>query len=165
MGLIISRSLFVFFAKNNEDSSEMKKIYSKLSQNILLRTRLYNLRKQLSTGKKIQSFLEKHNKKIKWQIKRLYRYRNIATHIGEEVQSIDIAVNHIHNYFDYVVNYIICKNENGDYISNVASLSFEAQNDNRIQNELLKSDEELGESNYTDYLFGADNNLINYDFY
>ena len=154
-----------FFAKNNEDSSEMKKIYSKLSQNILLRTRLYNLRKQLSTGKKIQSFLEKHNKKIKWQIKRLYRYRNIATHIGEEVQSIDIAVNHIHNYFDYVVNYIICKNENGDYISNVASLSFEAQNDNRIQNELLKSDEELGESNYTDYLFGADNNLINYDFY
>lgn len=153
-----------YFSVNPESSNEMKEIYTLLSDNPLLRTRLFDLRKKLSSGKKIQALLKKHQQKIEWQIKRLYRDRNIATHIGDEVPNLNVVVNHIHNYFDFIINYIICKSENSDFVSSIASLAFEAQNDNRIHNELLKSDEKLSIDNYMEYLFGPDSNLINYNF-
>ena len=48
--------------------------------------------------------LENHQIKIEWQLKRWYRIRNIATHLGEEITGADVAVNHLHYYLDFVVN-------------------------------------------------------------
>ena len=109
-------------------------------------------------------FLEKHRVRIEWQLRRIYRIRNIATHLGTDIDGIDIVVNHLHNYFDFVVNYMLCKSENGDAVINTSTAVFEAKNDNRIYIELLKGDESLSESNYLHYLFGPDTNLINYQF-
>ena len=80
-----------YFSAHAENSTEMKKIYGCLSQNPLLRTRLFSLRKVLADGKSIAAFLDSHETRIRWQIKRLYRMRNIATHLGVEVPGIDIA--------------------------------------------------------------------------
>lgn len=153
-----------YFSAHTENSIEMKKIYGYLSQNPLLRTRLFSLRKALSDGKSIATFLDSHETRIRWQIKRLYRMRNIATHLGVEVPGIDIAANHLHNYFDYVVNYMLCKSENGDYVISTAAVVFEAKNDNRIHAEMLKENNPLSLDNYVAYLFGPDGNLINYQF-
>ena len=157
--------LFVeYFSTYTESSEEMKKIYAYLRENPLLRTRLYDIRKELSTGKHISEYLNAHEKKIEWQLKRLYRARNIATHVGEELTYLEIVINHLHNYFDFSVNYILCKSENGDYINSISTLVFEAQIDNRIHNEMLKTDQRLSSDNYKDFLFGPDQNLINYAF-
>ena len=162
---ISSFELFVeYFSKNEARSSEMKKIYSQLSNNPLLRSRLFNMRENLKNGESIQSVIEAHNSKIVWQLKRLYRIRNVATHLGETASGLEIAVNHLHNYFDYAINYMLCKSENGDIIVSTASLVFEAKNDNRIRYEMLKSKENLSLENYQDYLFGPDLNLIKYQF-
>lgn len=154
-----------YFSKYSESSDEMKKLYSLLSYNPLLRSRLFDIRKKLSSGESISEFLETHKKRIKWQLMRIYRFRNIATHLGNDISGINIVVNHVHDYFDFIVNYILCKSENDDYISSVSTLVFEAQNDNQIHHELLKSNEKLSESNYMEYLFGPDKKLINYEFY
>lgn len=90
--------------------------------------------------------------------------RNIATHLGVEISGTDIAANHLHNYFDYVVNYMLCKSENGDYVISTAAVVFEAKNDNQIYYERLKDNKPLSKDNYLVYLFGPDSNLIKYQF-
>ncbi len=164
LGISDFKSFVAYFSSFQESSPEMKKIYSLLHQNPLLRARLFEARKSMSSGKKIGELLNKHQVRIEWQLKRLYRTRNIATHIGIELSYVEIVVNHLHNYFDYVVDYILCKSENGDYISSISALVFEAQNDNKIHMELLKNDDSLSAKNYIGFLFGPDTHLINYAF-
>lgn len=154
----------LYFSSYSEDSAEMKELYKFLSKNPLLRSRIYEMRKNLGTGQRINALLLNHSQKIEWQLQRIYRARNIATHLGEQMPFMHILVNHLHNYFDYVINYIICKSENRDYISNVQSIIFEAKCDNRIHLELLKSFDMLTKANYQSCLFGPDTNLINYSF-
>lgn len=157
-------SFVKYFSSYQENSSEMKKIYVHLSTNPLLRSRLFTMRKNLANGKTISKLLENHKQRIEWHLNRLYRIRNIATHLGAEIEGSDIALNHLHSYFDCVVNYLLCKSENGDYVPNISALVFEAKNDNMIHHELLKSEVPLSDSNYMEFLFGADTNLIKYKF-
>lgn len=74
------------------------------------------------------------------------------------------SVGTIGNYFDYVVNYMLCKSENGDYVISTAAVVFEAKNDNQIYYERLKDNKPLSKDNYLVYLFGPDSNLIKYQF-
>lgn len=157
-------SFVEFFSENDQTSDKMKELYSLLTNNPLLRSRVFNMRKRLSSGKEISAYLENHRQRIEWQLKRLQRIRNIATHLGVEVHGINNAQNHLHNYFDYVVNYMLCKSENGDYLESTSSVVFEAKNDNKIHHELLKSSETLSKKNYKTYLFGPDPYLITYKF-
>lgn len=153
-----------YFAANKENSSELKAIYKLLEFNPLLRSRIFELRKTLSTGNSIAKFLDNHKRRIEWQIKRIYRARNIATHIGEEISCSEVIINHIHNYFDFVIDYALCKSESGDYIASIATLVFEAQNDNKIHAELLKTDDCLSLDNYKNFLFGPDDHIKSYQF-
>lgn len=164
LGIMDFEGFARYFSTFSENSTEMKKIYANLSQNPLLRTRLFSLRKTLSDGKSIAEFLDAHKVRVEWQLKRLYRMRNIATHLGVEISGTDIAANHLHNYFDYAVNYMLCKSENGDYVISTAAVVFEAKNDNRIYSELLKENKPLSLDNYITYLFGPDSNLVKYKF-
>ena len=162
---IISFDTFVqYFSSFDENSLEMKKIYTLLSNNPLLRSRLYELRKSLKDGYSIKKKLDNHQKKMEWQLNRLYRIRNIATHLGRETTGLNIVINHLHNYFDFAVNYMLCKSENNDYIVSTSALVFEAKNDNIIHSETLKSKDPLSKDNYIKYLFGPDVNIINYSF-
>ena len=158
------KSFLLFFASHEAGSEEMKALYSCLGNNILLRSRVYNLRKSLKSGEKISEFLSKHETRINWQLKRLYLIRNIATHLGYEASGLSIAVNHLHSYFDYMVNYMLCKSENGDIIIDMSTLVLETKNDNKIHHEQLKSKEPLSAANYMKYLFGPDSHLIDYKF-
>lgn len=154
----------VYFSSNEADSEAMKQIYTLLSENILLRSRMHNIRKELSDGEHILTFLKKHEKRIKWQLKRVYRARNILTHIGHEVEDLDVIINHLHNYFDYAVNYMLCKSENNDLIISISVLVMETKIDNQIHYETLKSKDKLSAETYQKFLFGPDSNLSSYKF-
>ncbi len=157
-------SFVEYFSSYQKDSFEMKKLYGYLSENPLLRSRIYKLRKQFNDGEHIGRCIDNHQKCIDWQLKRLYRIRNIATHLGQELNGSEVAINHLHNYFDFAVNYMLCKSENADYIISVPSLVFESKNDVRIHRELLKNNQILSLDNYPQYLFGPDIKIINYKF-
>lgn len=153
-----------YYASYAEDSPEMKKVYALLTRNPLLRSRLYSFRRQLRNGKSIYALLLLHQNRIQWQLERIYRIRNITTHLGEETSGVECVANHIHNYFDYVINYMLCKSENGDYIINTSAVVFEAIKDNEVYLEILKKNDSLSHSNYTTLLFGPDCSLCNYQF-
>ncbi len=157
--------LFVeYFSKYDAGSAQMKIVYAQLSNNPLLRSRLFNTREKLKSGASIQELLNAHKTKITWQLKRLYRIRNVATHLGTQASGIEIAVNHLHNYFDFAINYMLCKSENENFIVSMSSLVYETKNDNSIHYEMLKSNELLSAENYMDFLFGPDASLIKYYF-
>ena len=164
IGIFEFPSFVRYFSAHKEDSVEMKLIYGKLGNNPLLRSRIFAMRKKFGSGTAISKLLKEHNTKIEWQLQRLYRIRNISTHLGTEIAGTETAINHLHNYFDYVVNYMLCKSENGNFVPNIAALVFESKNDIKIHLELLKSEEPLSDNNYMHYLFGPDINLIKYQF-
>lgn len=153
-----------YFAENTENSDRMKLIYEHLDTNPLLRTRIFDLRKRLGTGKSISELLANHQTRIEWQLQRIYRARNVATYVGVEMWYTRNIVDNLHAYFDYIVNFIICKIENEDSISNISALVFESKIDNQIHLELLKNIEMLNGDNYLKVLFGPDTKIVNYTF-
>lgn len=152
-----------FFSAHDETSDEFKKIYNRLSQNPLLRSRLYMLRSDFSTGNKIKQRLTDHEKRIMQHLERIKRTRNLCTHAGVCMDYGRDVLSNIHNYFDYVVNYIFCRVDAGDRTADIASMVFEAKNDNGYHLSLL-SEEKLSETNYVKLLFGNDVHLSKYKF-
>ena len=75
----------------------------------------------------------------------------------------DVLFN-LHNYFDYAINYVICKMENEEYIPSIPFLIFEAKTDSEVYMEKLKENNVLSNKNYIELLFGSDQNLIKYEF-
>lgn len=153
-----------FFVKTGLDDPDFKKIYSQLASNPLLRSRTYQLKKKLLNPKRVLELLEKHNQKIFRHLSRIYRARNLSTHAGIELPHNSHLLSNLHNYFDYIVNYILCKIENGNYIASIQALVLEAKTDNMIHKELLKKGKEINTANYKEYLFGPDYNLLKYNF-
>lgn len=164
IGIASFKDFVKYFSKYDKNSDEMKKIYSELNENPLLRYRLYELKKIFKDGKSILKLIDEHERIVRWQIRRIYRIRNISTHLGYEFSNIEGALYNLHNYFDYVVNYIICCCENGNCSNSISQLVFEIQNDNQLFREMLKGIDELTEKNYVECLFGGDFELINYEF-
>lgn len=166
IGIATFKDFVLYFSKYDKDSSEMKKIFAELDNNPLLRYRLYDLKKTFKNGKSILKLMEEHEKIVNWQIKRIYRIRNISTHLGQESEynNMEGVLYNLHNYFDYVINYIICCCENGNCSHSISQLVFEIQNDNQLFKEMLKGISNLSEDNYIDCLFGGDSELINYEF-
>ena len=130
----------------------------------MLRSRLYWFRKEIKDCKSIQEKVEDHCEKVSWQIDRIFRTRNLSTHAGVSMPYINEILFNIHNYFDYAVNYIICKLENNSYIQSISALVFEAKNDNQIHISFLKKNSEMTSENYLNALFGPDLSIISYEF-
>lgn len=164
LGINDFQTFIIYFSKHKSDSIEMKKLYSLLSNNPLLRSRIFSIRGEMDCTESIRKMLINHGKKVEWQLQRIYRIRNIVTHLGRDVGGMHIAVIHLHNYFDYAVNYMLCKIENNDFIVSTAAVVFESQNDVRTHLEMLKKQKQLSEENYMEILFGPDPKLINYQF-
>lgn len=48
-----------------------------------------------------------HNKKIQWQIRRIYRTRNLIVHSGSTPSYLPILIENTHEYLDSMINEII----------------------------------------------------------
>lgn len=90
-----------------ENANLRNQVYSLLDTYPLLRFRLFSLNKSLSNGKQIKKLLENHKSKVQWQIRRIYRVRNLIVHSGKMPSYTNILVENLHNYFDDFLNYII----------------------------------------------------------
>jgi hypothetical protein len=142
------------FCLSSNYENERKTLYSKLNEFPLLRFRIDNLNKNLSSTKKIHSFLEKHNQRIKWHIKRLYRTRNNIVHDGKKTRNLDILVENAHSYFDTFMDEFIIDNIISNSLDSIpqAVSHYKTLNENWIQT--LKKDEsiKINKDNFEKYL-------------
>lgn len=157
--------VFVDILFDEATSDRVRAVEKTLENNPLLRTRIFELvDKKLKNGEKINSLLEKHKKKIEWHIERIYRTRNFLVHAGQEFWYEDMIVECLHNYVDFVVNYILVKTEAGEYIEDISDIVEEARYDNEVHKKILLTNKitNVNNDNYKLLLFGPSDNILRY---
>ncbi len=90
-----------------ENEASRKKVLESLNENPLLKWRLNDLHNNFSSGKNVLKFIEDHKQKVEWQIRRIYRVRNLIVHSGKMPSYTNLLVENLHNYFDDFLNYLI----------------------------------------------------------
>lgn len=157
--------VFVDILFEDNGSERVLEIQKTLECNPLLRTRIFELvEKNLKKGDKIKNLLDEHQRKIKWHIDRIYRTRNFLVHAGQNFWYEDMIVECLHNYVDFVVNYILVKTEAGEYIDDISDVIEEAKMDNDIHKKILcvNKTTEINRDNYKKLLFGPSDNVLKY---
>lgn len=135
-----------------------------LDCNPLLRSRIFMTANEMFiSAESVSKSLALHKQKITWQIARIYRMRNFIVHTGKTMPFIGDLVEHLHNYLDYVINYIVCKVENDEAIFDIKDIMMEIKIDNELHATYLsKYKVEKTSKNIQEILFGASSNVISY---
>lgn len=99
---LIGKSLrLLCLAENNGLRSQL---YEHLKDFHLLRYRAFRLSEALSDRKKLRELLTTHERKVSWQIRRIYRTRNLIVHSGRNPPPyIDTLVENGHDYLDTII--------------------------------------------------------------
>jgi len=98
----IEKCLALFSIKANEPLRE--RFYSLYEWHPLLRNRIFYLTKGFLSADSVFSTLEAHIKRVSWQIRRIYRARNLIIHSGKSLPYINMLVENLHSYLDRVLD-------------------------------------------------------------
>jgi len=101
---------FAAFLSLSEFDEQRNQLYGLLNDYPLLRFRLFKLSELLSSSKNIIKALEVHEKKLRWQIRRIYRTRNLIVHDGKKISYVESLIENGHSYFDNFINTLITLN-------------------------------------------------------
>lgn len=91
----------------NEYEQELSNLTSALVDFPLLKERILYYKQVLSSKKAIYDFVEKHTLRIKWQIMRIYRNRNLIIHNGRSMPYLSLLIENLHSYVDDFLDYMI----------------------------------------------------------
>ncbi|ABX48182.1 hypothetical protein [Shewanella baltica] len=143
----------------SEGDSILSEFYSELDDFPLLRYRLFSLSKLFESPNSVAKFLSTHEKKVAWQIRRIYRTRNIIVHSGRPPGFIHSLIENAHDYLDQVVSSYITLTCD-DYKADTIEQSFEIMKMKwrKYESELSKLDK--FEKNNFDFLVSSS---INYN--
>lgn len=84
-----------------------QEIYKEFENFALLRNRTYKISSILNSTKKLMNHIERHRLNVTWQIRRIYRTRNMIVHSGKTPKYINILVENTHDYIDQVISEVI----------------------------------------------------------
>ncbi|GAB2208201.1 hypothetical protein ROS1_50180 [Roseibium sp. ROS1] len=110
---LVEKVFCLVILKENEPS--LAKLFSDLKNFELLRNRAYNLHEIFKTPNSCLNFIEQHQKRVAWQIHRIYRARNEIVHSGANPPNAVNLLSNAHDYFDQVFEIIgsLCSGESG----------------------------------------------------
>jgi hypothetical protein len=97
---------------------------------VLLRYRLFLAWHSFSEPAVLREELRKSQKRVRWQLFRIYRARNMSVHHGDDVQMSSTLLDTLHYYFSVLLSRIVDslgRNPNWQLDEAVASLSREAR--------------------------------------
>jgi hypothetical protein len=106
---------------NDEIRSEL---YAELKDFHLLRFRAFQLSEILSSTEKLTNALASHEKKLRWQIRRIYRTRNLIVHSGKRPSYIHSLIENGHDYLDQII-FDVMKLSCGEYRTSTLEQAFE----------------------------------------
>jgi len=131
-------------------------IYKHLDKSPLLKWRLSKFHTFFGTPKAIKEFVDVHELKIRWQIKRMYRTRNLIVHAGIIPDYTETLVENSHTYLDLLLSTINDLSINGNIIYSIEQaieeLSIRVRKHDRYLKEL--EDKTIDENNYKKLIFG-----------
>lgn len=81
-------------------------IYSKIGRNLRLRYKIFRLMRKTQNSDVLLETILTHNKRVSWQLQRIYRARNLIVHKGEKLTYIDRLVENLHSYYHVIITLI-----------------------------------------------------------
>jgi hypothetical protein len=78
-------------------------LYVALARNPLLKHRLYHVKKSTESAKYVLETVAAHRRKVEWQIRRIYRSRNLLVHAGRTLPYLPTIVENLHAYLHIVL--------------------------------------------------------------
>lgn len=99
---IDERALNLLSLEKNKDLRD--ELYASLKDFHLLRYRAFTLSEHLSSADSIKALIEMHKKKVSWQIRRIYRTRNLIVHSGRTPSYTETLIENGHDYLDQMMD-------------------------------------------------------------
>ncbi|KRA35833.1 hypothetical protein ASD68_05495 [Rhodanobacter sp. Root627] len=99
-GLLDRLTVLIAHAACEDLRSEL---YGRLGDFVLLRYRCFRLAESVASKSRVFDLLDRHEKKVTWQIRRLYRARNLIVHTSKSPTYLETLVTNGHDYLDQVV--------------------------------------------------------------
>lgn len=126
--------------------------YKRLEYSPLNKFRMAEFHKIFSDTKNIKKHIDNHKCKIDWQIKRMYRTRNLIVHAGIVPTFTEILVENSHTYLDKLISTInyLCIYENS--IRSIEQALKEVEIIQKKKEAILKNSKEVNENNFTKLL-------------
>jgi len=87
---------------------------------VLLQDRIDHFKLMFSSPSNICTVLETHTLRLEWQIRRIYRTRNIIVHSGVPPRFTEQLIEHSHDYLDIVLESLVRLASNPSRIKSVA---------------------------------------------
>lgn len=101
-GLAPRKKVFLLLVR--DDAKDLRtELYAKLRDFHLLRYRVFSLSKSINSPAKALAYLEEHERLVAWQIRRMYRTRNLIIHSGRTPPYIQTLIENGHDYLDQVL--------------------------------------------------------------
>lgn len=73
----------------------------------LLKERIEYYTQVFEKPNSVYQFVEKHAERVKWQVMRIYRNRNLIIHNGDSMPYLNLLIENLHSYADDFLNYTI----------------------------------------------------------
>lgn len=86
--------------------TERNNFEANLQDFYLLRDRFAHFSSILSSPATVLAALDAHSLRLEWQIRRIYRTRNLIVHSGETPAYTRLLIEHTHDYLDTVLSYL-----------------------------------------------------------
>lgn len=101
-------------------AAQYDSLVSRCRDFVLLERRIDHLRSIAASPSALKSLLDGHEERISWQLRRIYRTRNIIVHSGETPSHTNVLIEHAHEYLDNVLNLLTKLASRPSQISTVA---------------------------------------------
>lgn len=114
---IVQKTCEFVLLKDNHDQKE--RFLSKCDCYPLLKERINYYADKMKSPKDVYQFVEKHADRVKWQIMRIYRNRNLIIHNGESMPYLNLLIENLHSYVDEFIEYIFISVSKGNTIESM----------------------------------------------
>ncbi|WP_153020025.1 hypothetical protein [Methanoculleus horonobensis] len=149
-------ALLVALKAENEPLRD--ELYAIIGRNPLLINRIFSLMEKTSSAHMVYETIDLHNQRVRWQLQRIYRARNLITHKGEQIRYVSPLLENAHSYYHSVIDLVREIRENYEYTFHSLESVFNLV---KIEHEahlaMLKTKKETlcSEENFKEILFGV----------
>jgi hypothetical protein len=132
------------------------KFFQMFDWNPLLKNRIYSLNAKFSTADSALNTLNGHIQRVSWQIRRIYRARNLIIHSGRTLPYVNVLVENVHSYVDRILDVLNERTFHSPHRTAIDEISLGVKLETEAHLRILK---ELGKTkclsdNYKLILFG-----------
>jgi len=90
-----------------EHAAHLRKLEGNIGDFHLLRDRIEYFKNLFNDPKNVIKALDSHQLRLEWQIRRIYRTRNIIVHSGKTPAYTDSLIQHTHDYLDTLLSSLV----------------------------------------------------------